>query len=103
MRDSNTIRICSLNSTNFEDATINSNLTQNGRSITEALADVQMKGGTLPFNFALLAASLTPEELAASPDQLSGEVSTVIAPMGSVSRRGHWIVAATCLFALTSV
>lgn len=84
--DSNTIQNCSFNSTDFVDATSNSDLTQNGRSVAEALANFQINGGgTLPINFALLLAILTPEELAASLDQLSGDVSTGIAPMGRQS------------------
>lgn len=83
--DTNRIEICSLDSTSFEDAIVDSDLTQNGRSVAEALANFQINGGTLPINFALLSAIQTPEELAASLDQLSGEVSTGIAPMGTQS------------------
>ena len=81
--DTNRIEICSLDSTSFDDAVVDSDLTQNGRSVAEALANFEINGGALPINFALLSAIQTPEELAASLDQLSGEVSTGIAPMGT--------------------
>lgn len=83
--DTNRIEICSLDSISFEDAIVGSDLSQNGRNVSEALANFQINGGTLPINFALLSAIQTPEELAASLDQLSGKVSSGIAPMGTQS------------------
>ena len=83
--DSNTIQICRLNSTGFDEAALNQDLTQDGRSVAKVLTDFQTSGRTLPIDFAILAAILTPDELAVGLGQLSGEVSTGIVPMGMQS------------------
>ncbi|MFN3662260.1 ice-binding family protein [Yoonia sp.] len=83
--DSNTIHICSLDSTDFEESGSSPLLTQNGRRVAQSLADIHSSGGTLPITFTILTAIQSPEELATSLDQLSGEVSTGIAPMGTQS------------------
>ena len=54
--------------------------TENELAVAEALDDFVENGGVLPLGFAVLALSLTPDELAAALSQLSGEVATAPAP-----------------------
>lgn len=56
-------------------------LSERERAVARALQDFIASGGTLPLGFRILAATLTPEELAESLAQLSGEVVTGAAPM----------------------
>ena len=96
--DTNTIQVCSLASTGFDTVIGSTPLTENQTSAAVALSDFVTAGGVLPIEFAILAATLTPAELAASLAQLSGEVSSGVAPMGlqaldafldTVMRSGH--------------
>jgi len=56
--------------------------TGNASNVAEALADYEAAGGVLPLSFAILPATQTSEQLAQSLAQLSGEVSSGVAPMG---------------------
>jgi uncharacterized protein YhjY with autotransporter beta-barrel domain len=76
--DTNTIRICTLAGAGFDVVATDTTLTANDRAVAAALAAFVAQGGTLPQNFVPIAAALTPMELA----QLSGEVSTGVAPTG---------------------
>jgi uncharacterized protein with beta-barrel porin domain len=78
--DTNTIRICTLAGASFDGAAADTTLTDNQRAVATALSDYVAAGNTLPLGFAILAATETPSELAISLDQLSGEVSTGVAP-----------------------
>ncbi|TGD63645.1 DUF3494 domain-containing protein [Tabrizicola sp. WMC-M-20] len=80
--DTNTIRICTLAAPVFNDVITDSTLTGNERAVSDALSNFVAGGGTLPLGFAILAATQTPAELAISLSQLSGQVSTGVAPMG---------------------
>ena len=80
--DSNTIRICKLAGAGFDAVAANPSLTENDRAVATALSDYVAGGGTLPLGFAIIAATQTPGELAISLAQLSGEVSTGVAPVG---------------------
>jgi len=83
--DTNTIGICTLAAPDLDDAIDESLLTEAERAIAETLSDYVADGGVLPIGIAILAATQTPEELAASLAQISGEVSTGIAPMQTQS------------------
>ncbi|MFN4128678.1 MAG: ice-binding family protein [Paracoccaceae bacterium] len=74
--DTNTIRICTLAGAGFDVVAADPSLTNNDRAVAAALAAYVAGGGTL-LDFPIPAA-LTPGELA----QLSGEVSTGVAPTG---------------------
>ena len=80
--DTNTIQICTLAARGFDTVVDNPLLTEPDRAIALALSDYVANGGVLPIGFAILAATQTPEELAASLEQLSGEVTTGLAPLG---------------------
>jgi len=56
--------------------------TEEVRSVARALSEYVANGGVLPLGFAILAVTMGPEELSASLAQMSGEVSTGVAPMG---------------------
>lgn len=83
--DTNTIQICTLAGKGFDTVVDNALLTENQNSAAKALSDYVTGGGVLPIGFAILAATQTPEELAASLAQMSGEVSTGVAPMSMQS------------------
>ena len=88
--DTNTINVCEISGVSFEDAVDGeddgggdddtSGPTENELAVAEALDDFVENGGVLPLGFAVLALSLTPDELAAALSQLSGEVATAPAP-----------------------
>lgn len=80
--DTNTIRICTLAAQGFDVITASPLLNENQNIIARALSDYVTNGGVLPIEFAILAATQSPTELAASLAQLSGEVSSGVAPMG---------------------
>ena len=80
--DTNTIRICTLAGQSFDTAAIDPSLSENQKALAKALSDHVTNGGTLPIGLAILAATQTPAELSASLTQLTGEVSTGVAPMG---------------------
>lgn len=80
--NTNTIQICTLASTGFDTVLGSALATENQTSVAVALSNYVAGGGVLPVEFAILAATQTPAELAASLSQLSGEVSTGVAPMG---------------------
>lgn len=84
---SNTINICTLAGTGFDDVVddLDDTATEQELAIAQALADYVAGGGALPIGLAILAATMTPAELAAVLAQLSGEVSTGVAPMGMQS------------------
>lgn len=86
--DTNTIQICALSGQGFDTAALNPSLSQNQTSVAQALSDYVANGGTLPIGLAILAATQTPAELAASLSQLTGEVSTGVAPMGMQAMDG---------------
>jgi uncharacterized protein YhjY with autotransporter beta-barrel domain len=83
--DSNTIQICTLAGNGFDTVADGTPLTVNQTSATTALSDFVTNGGVLPIEIAILAATQSREELATSLAQLSGEVSTGVAPMGMQS------------------
>ncbi|WP_127143132.1 ice-binding family protein [Pelagibacterium montanilacus] len=82
--DTNTINVCVLDSTTFEEALDTEDddtpVTENAEAIAALLDAFETDGGTLPAGFALLAASLTLDELREALAQLSGEVATGVAP-----------------------
>lgn len=80
----NTINICTLSATGFDDVD-DSEFTEQDKAVAGALADYVAGGGVLPLGIAILAATMTPTELAAALAQLSGEVSTGVAPTGMQS------------------
>ena len=80
--DTNTIQICTLAGRGFGAVANAPHLNANQQSVARALSDFVAAGGVLPVSFAILAATQAPDELARSLAQLSGEVSTGIAPMG---------------------
>lgn len=55
------------------------------RSVANALSQYVVDGGVLPLGFAILAVTMGPEELSASLAQMTGEVSTGVAPVGMQS------------------
>jgi hypothetical protein len=78
--DSNTIGICVLDSGTFGDGLEDEDTTDNEDAVAAALDAYVAGGGVLPPGFAILAAMLTPEELAEALRQLSGEVATGVNP-----------------------
>lgn len=80
--DSNTIKICTLAGQGFDTAAENLALTPNQHSVAVALSGFVTGGGVLPIGLGILAATQTPDELAASLAQLAGEGSTGVGPMG---------------------
>lgn len=83
--DSNTIQICTLAGSGFDAIVTNPILTEQQRDVSNALSDFVVGGGVLPIAIAILAATQTPDELAVSLGQMSGEVATGIAPTGMQS------------------
>jgi len=79
--DTNTIEICTLASVGFDPDPVDVDLTDNEQSVAAALSDYVAGGGVLPASFAILAATQTGDELAATLAQLSGEVGTGVTPM----------------------
>lgn len=80
--DANTIRICTLAAHGFDVVVADPLLSESQNRLAAALSDFVTSGGVLPIEFAILAATQSPAELAVSLAQLSGEVSTGVAPMG---------------------
>lgn len=80
--DTNTIQICTLAAQGFGVVAVDPLLSANQNAIAGALSDFVINGGVLPIEFAILAATQSPTELASSLSQLSGEVATGVAPMG---------------------
>lgn len=80
--DTNTIRICTLAAQGFDVFVNNPALSANQNALAQAFSDFVANGGVLPIEFAILAATQSPAEMAATLSQLSGEVSTGVAPMG---------------------
>lgn len=80
--DTNTIQICTLAAQGFEVISADPLLSTNQNKLAAALSEYVIGGGVLPIEFAILAATQSPVELAASLAQLSGEVSSGVAPMG---------------------
>lgn len=78
--DTNRIGICILDAGTFEDALEDLPTGGNQQAVADALDAFVAAGGVLPPGFALLAATLTPTQLAAALAQLSGEVGTGTAP-----------------------
>ncbi|SFZ86219.1 outer membrane autotransporter barrel domain-containing protein [Devosia enhydra] len=78
--DSNTIGICVLDAGTFGDGLEDEDTTDNAQAIADALDDYVAGGGVLPPGFAILAATLSPTELADALAQLSGEVATGVSP-----------------------
>jgi uncharacterized protein with beta-barrel porin domain len=78
--DSNTINRCIFTATTgaIEDI-LDDDITQNGGSIADAIDDYVANGGTLPLSFQILAL-LSPTELAAALEEMSGEVGTGVTP-----------------------
>lgn len=83
----NIINICTLAGPGFDDVIddLDDTATAQELAIAQALADYVADGGVLPLGIAILAATMTPTELAAALAQLAGEVSTGVAPMGMQS------------------
>ncbi|MFN4156219.1 MAG: ice-binding family protein [Paracoccaceae bacterium] len=80
--DTNTIRICTLAAPGFDTVITDPTLTENDRAVATALSGYVAGGGILPLGIAIIAATQTPAELAVSLAQLSGQVSTSVAPTG---------------------
>ncbi|WP_417310815.1 ice-binding family protein [Devosia sp.] len=81
--DTNVINICTFTTNADEIADIlGDDITRNGGSIVDAIDDFVADGGTLPLSFELLAL-LSPTELAAALEQLSGELGTEVAPVST--------------------
>lgn len=80
--DTNTIGICVIDAASFEDVLDDDDTSDNAQAIADALDAYVAGGGVLPAGFAILALTLTPDELAAALAQLSGEVATGVAPTG---------------------
>ncbi|MFN3972746.1 MAG: ice-binding family protein [Gemmobacter sp.] len=80
--DTNVIHVCTLAAAGFDVVADAPGLTAQERAVSRTLSDYVAQGGVLPIGFAILAATQTPQELAASLAQMSGEVGTGIAPMG---------------------
>lgn len=86
--DTNTIEICRLDAQGYDIATKNLTLTKSQQAVAAALNEHVAAGGVLPIGLAILPATLTPAELAVSLAQLTGEVSTGVAPMGFQAMSG---------------
>ncbi len=81
--NNNVINVCTFTTDAEEIADIlGDDITGNGGSITDAIAEYVTNGGTLPLSFQLLAL-LSPTELADALEQLSGELGTEVAPSGT--------------------
>lgn len=79
--DTNTISICTLAGVGFDPDPVDVDLTDNEQSVASALSEFVAGGGVLPASFAILAATQTGDELAATLSQLSGEVGNGVTPM----------------------
>ena len=78
--DSNTINRCIFTATTGAiDDILGDDITKNGGSIADAIDDYVANGGTLPLSFQILAL-LSPTELAAALEEMSGEVGTGVTP-----------------------
>ena len=104
--DTNTIEICTLDATGFEvivppvvvpptagegtgsTPTPTPVVPETETALATTLSDYVASGGTLPIGLAILPATLTAAELAASLSQLTGEVSTAVAPVGIQAMSG---------------
>ncbi|WP_322894266.1 MULTISPECIES: ice-binding family protein [unclassified Yoonia] len=84
----NTIQICTLTVPDLAEVAANPTLPPSQQAVAVALSEFIGTGGVLPIGLAIIAATQTPEELAISLSQLSGEVSTGLAPMGLQSMGG---------------
>ena len=80
--DTNTISICTLSTPDITDVATDPTIPPSQQAVALALADFVNAGGLLPIGLAIIAATQTPDELAVSLAQLSGEVATGVAPMG---------------------
>lgn len=80
--DTNTIRICTLAAQGFDAVIVDPSLGKTRTTLAGAFSDFVTNGGLLPIEFAILAAAQSPAELAETLAQLSGEVTTGVAPMG---------------------
>ncbi|WP_223477054.1 ice-binding family protein [Oricola indica] len=84
--DSNTIGICVLTSGTFvdslDDMDDSTETSGNATSVADALDDYVSNGGILPQSFTILAALMTPQELADALEQMAGETATGVAPTG---------------------
>ena len=82
--DTNTIKICIIDAVSFEDVLDDGTTppTDNAQAVADALDAYVAGGGVLPAGFAILALTMTPDELAEALAQLSGEVATGVAPTG---------------------
>jgi len=84
--DTNTIAICGLTTRSFLDVIAGVPAPPTTPVIiAEILDDFVDEGGTLPAGFAILALTLTPEELVDALSQLSGEIGSAVAPSGMQS------------------
>lgn len=79
--DTNTISICTLAGAEFDPDPDDVDLTDNEQSVANALSEYVARGGVLPAGFAILAATQTGDELAATLSQLSGDAGTGVTPM----------------------
>lgn len=80
--DTNVINVCSFTTSPEEiEDILGDDITDNGGSIVDAIADFVEGGGTLPLPFQLLAL-LSPTELAEALEQMSGELGTEVPPAG---------------------
>ncbi len=78
--DTNTITVCPLITATISDV-LGPDLTENQTEVADAI-DAIIEGGTLPIEFQVLLAFLTPEQLAFVATQLTGEAGTTVAPAG---------------------
>jgi len=82
----NDITVCTVVSGSFDDVLDGEDdedtATDNAHAIADALDAFVAGGGVLPQGFAILAATLTPEQLAEALAQLAGETATGVAPTG---------------------
>lgn len=83
----NTITVCVLDTASFEDALDDDDTTTTvtAEALADALDDFVGGGGVLPPGFAILAAALTPAELALALAELSGETASGVAPTGALA------------------
>ncbi|PTE19658.1 hypothetical protein C5F48_21740, partial [Cereibacter changlensis JA139] len=78
--DTNTIEVCTLAAAEFDPTPEEGAFSDNETAVAGALSDYVTDGGVLPTSFAILAATQSGDELAATLSQLSGEVATGVAP-----------------------
>lgn len=78
--DTNTIEVCTLAAAEFDPTPEEGAFSDNESAVAGALSDYVTDGGELPTSFAILAATQSGDELAATLSQLSGEVATGVAP-----------------------